>query len=99
MPTIKIEGYIVSYAAKASGVHEISLYSASKGVARVYFKPDGATLPNNEIVNGIIHLFYHFKDFSNVLDLIRNVKPLNIVFNPPSTAAFCGLNNPQVIPV
>lgn len=97
--SFKIEGYILSYASKPSEVHSITLYNSSKGVAVLFFRPDGSVLPNNEIVNGIIHLFYHFKDFSNVFDLILRVKPLNVVFNPPSTAAFCGLTTPQVIPV
>ena len=96
--SFKIEGYMVSYAAKPGEVHMITLYNASKGVAILFFRPDGTVLPNNELVNGLIHLLYHFKDFANVFDLIQLVKPLNVVFNPPSTSAFCGLTTPQIIP-
>jgi hypothetical protein len=96
---IKIEGYMISYAAKSTAVHTISLFNSSKGVAILFFRPDGTPLPNNEIVDGIIHLFYYVKDFYNVFDLILRVKPLNVVFNAPSTGAFSGLNTPQFIPV
>ena len=100
MPTsFKIEGYMLSYAAKPGEVHSITLFNDSKGVAILFFRADGSVLPNNAIVNGIIHIFYHFKDFSNVFDVVLRVKPLNVVFNPPSTNAFCGLNTPQFIPV
>jgi len=94
----KMEGYLLSYATKTE-VHSITLHNSSKAVAVLFFRPDGTTLPANEIVDGIIHLFYHFKDFSIVFDLILRVKPLNVVFNPPSTSAFSGLSTPQVIPV
>ena len=95
----KIEGYILSFAAKPSVVHSITLYNSSKAVAVLYFEPDGASLQAAEIVNGIIHIFYHFKDFSTILDLILRVKPLKVVFNAPSTGLFCGLTTPQIIPV
>ena len=97
--SIKIEGYILSYATKPGGVHTITLHNSSKAVAVLFFKPDGTVLPDNEIVNGVIHLLYHFKDFYNVFDLLLRVKPLNVVFNAPSTNAVCGLTTPQIIPV
>ena len=68
-------------------------------VAILFFKPDRTASPDNEIVNAIVHLLYHFKDFYNVFDLLLRVKPLNVVFNAPSTGALCGLNTPQIIPV
>jgi len=95
----KIEGYVLTYAAKPSEIHSIKLYNSSKIVAILFFKPDITSLPANEIVSDVIHIFYHFKDFSNVFDLILHVKPLNVVFNAPSTAAICGLTTPQIIPV
>ena len=95
----KVEGYILSYSARPTPVHTITIHSASKGVAILFFRPDGTALPANEIADGIIHLFYQAKEFPIVLDLIQHVKPLNVVFNPPSTGAFSGLNTPQVIPV
>jgi hypothetical protein len=57
----KIEGYISSYATKPPEVHTITLYNASRAVAMLAFRPNGAVLPANELVNGIIHLFYQFK--------------------------------------
>ena len=96
---LKVEGYILSYSARPTPVHTITIHSASKAVAILHFRPDGSVLPANEMANGIIHLFYQAKEFSVVLDLIQKVKPLNVVFNPPSTGAFSGLNTPQIIPV
>ena len=90
---------MVSYAARPGEVHAITLFNAAKAVAVLHFRADGSVLPDNFLENGIIHILYHFKDFSNVFDLLLRVKPLNVVFNPPSTAAFCGLTTPQFIPV
>ena len=95
----KVEGYMLPYSAKPPQVHSITIHSSSKPVAVLHFRPYGSALPPNEIETGIIHLFNQVKEFSDVLYLIQRVKPLNVVFNAPSTGAFSGLNTPQVIPV
>ena len=42
--SFKIEGYILSYASKPSEVHSITLYNSSKGVAVLFFRPDGSAI-------------------------------------------------------
>ncbi|HLG40398.1 MAG TPA: hypothetical protein VI461_12050 [Chitinophagaceae bacterium] len=94
-----VDGYRLSYRAKTSdAVHLITLCNGTKAVAELYFRPDGTTLPSNEIVGGVIRLIYHFKDFQNIFDIVLRVRPLKVVFNS-SSSVFSGLTTPQIIPL
>jgi hypothetical protein len=62
--------------------------ACSKGVTnvgRIYFYPDGATMPANTLGgDGIIYLYYEIKRFSDIYTILRYEKPLQIYVNSVS---------------
>lgn len=55
--------------------------SAGNFIADIYFLPDGEALPDDALYGGIPRLHYHRQDFENVLDVLRNEKPLFLLYN------------------
>lgn len=72
MATIMISKYVVQYAANGFSPR-IWLYTATGGaIGQAVFKPNGTSLPPDSSGS----LFYHLDDFQNVIDLLRNEKPV-----------------------
>ncbi len=69
-----IDEYTVLY---SSGTFRprIWLYSGGKAIGQLYFETNGSALPQDQII-GTPTIFYHREDFANVLDMLRNEKPV-----------------------
>ncbi len=80
MTTTLIDQYEVLYSANKFAPR-IGLKSKGKFIATLNFNPDGSTLPVDSIQNGQAMLYYHLEDFENVVDLLRNEKPLYLYYN------------------
>ena len=92
-----IDGYRLLFATPQLGARIIELSNANKIIGQLIFPPDNVALPNPDFTNGIIHLFFHEKDFANVLNIVQNVKPLSVIFNAVTTGAISGLNTDSII--
>lgn len=79
MSATNIDEYVVYYSAN-SFWPRIGLKSAGKFVGTLHFKANGTTLPADTLVNGQPNLYYHLADFANVLDLLRNEKPITLMY-------------------
>ena len=80
--TTKIEKYSIIYSAN-SFRPRIALYAAGETLGQLIFHPSDASLPADGPVHGSVQLHYHVEDFANVLDLLRNEKPLYFFYNGP----------------
>lgn len=67
-----------------TGVPRITLFAGPEISAHLYFHPNGATLPPDGWENSrtrplpIALLYYHRDDYTNILDLLRNEKPIHL---------------------
>jgi hypothetical protein len=72
MSTLEIGKYTVQYAANGFPPR-IWLYNTTGGnIGQVVFRPNGASLPADNSGS----LYYHLDDFQNVIDVLRNEKPV-----------------------
>lgn len=78
--TTQIDEYEVFYSANAF-TPSIGLQSAGKRIGQLNFSPNAAKLPPDGIKDGVAHLFYRQQDFANVIDLLRNEKPVYLYYN------------------
>jgi hypothetical protein len=80
MPIVNfnIDEYFIEYS--SNNPPEINLSSASKCVGKLVFKPNGSILPPPTNPNGIVTLYYHLEDFQNIIDVLRNEKPVWLSF-------------------
>jgi hypothetical protein len=75
-----IDNYVVVYHLK--NAPKIALFSGNKPLGSLYFKPVGSTLPSNSYstppASGYpyVELYYYLDEFQNVIDVLRNEKPL-----------------------
>lgn len=74
-----IDEYEVMYSAN-SFFPRIWLKNAGQLIGQLIFKPDGSQLPADNLSNGQVNLYYHVEDFENVLELLRNEKPMYLLF-------------------
>ena len=80
--TLNIDNYYVYY---YSSGPQINLESAGKTVGKLIFKPNGEILPptsTSTVVSppGLLFtLYYHLDDFQNVIDILRNEKPVSLL--------------------
>ena len=80
MPVTKIDEYDVLYSAN-SFVPRISLRGGGKSLGQLVFLPNGSSLPPDSMTGTTVNLYYHLTDFANVIDLLRNEKPMFLLFN------------------
>jgi hypothetical protein len=81
MPTTtKIEKYLIYYSTSAFAPR-IGLFATGKFIGQLNFKEDGATLPADELKNGVPWLWYHKHDFAALVDIMRNEKPAYLYYN------------------
>jgi hypothetical protein len=74
----KIDEYYVTYSSNKYPPR-IWLKSAGKIIGQLIFKPDGLDLPADSNAN-MVNLYYHLADFQNAIDLLRNEKPLYLLW-------------------
>jgi hypothetical protein len=82
MANTKIDEYQVMYSANAF-VPRIWLKSANQFIGQLTFRPNGSPLPPDGMSGGQVNLYYHFDDFENVIDLLRNEKPMYLSYSAP----------------
>lgn len=79
--TRPIDGYTVIYSSNTFPPR-IGLKLGTQFVGQCVFHPNGIQLPPDlQRPNGQVDLQYHLDDFQNVLDLLRNEKPIQLTFN------------------
>jgi hypothetical protein len=77
----EIVEYVVMYSANKFSPRIWLKDSAGNFVSDLFFLPDDEVLPDDALYGGIPRLHYHRQDFQNVLDILRNEKPLFLVYN------------------
>jgi hypothetical protein len=77
--TTIIEQYEVMYSANMFPPR-IWLKSAGKYIGQLIFKANGATLPLDNMSGTQVNLYYHLDDFDNIIDLLRNEKPMYLLW-------------------
>ena len=76
---IKIDEYEVMYSSNKFPPR-IWLKSAGKFIGQLIFKPDGSALPADNNTSGV-NLYYHLVDYKKTLDLLRNEKPVYLLWS------------------
>ncbi|HLG37836.1 MAG TPA: hypothetical protein VI338_06845 [Nitrososphaera sp.] len=80
MPLTKITNYEVMYSANAFRPR-LWLKDSKQYVGQLISLSNGAALPQDTMVNSQVQLHYHLDDFQNALDLLRNEKPLSLLYS------------------
>jgi hypothetical protein len=80
MALTRIERYQVMYSANRFA-RRIWLHGSAGGIGQLVFHPNGATLPEDgpDAANPSLH--YHLDDFENVIDVLRNEKPVWLLYS------------------
>ena len=78
MVLTKIDEYEVMYSSNKFPPR-IWLKSAGKFIGQLIFKPDGTALPADNNTSGV-NLHYHLADFKNAVGLLRNEKPMYLLW-------------------
>lgn len=84
MAITMIDEYEVMYSANKF-LPRIWLKNGGKYIGQLIFKPDGSSLPADSTSDGQVNLYYHLEDFENAIDLLRNEKPMYLLFNGPTS--------------
>jgi hypothetical protein len=78
--TTMIDEYEVMYSANQFAPR-IWLKNSGKYIGQLIFEPNGAPLPQDtKTSTGQVNLYYHLDDLENTIDLLRNEKPMYLVF-------------------
>lgn len=80
MALTRVDAYEVLYSANGFA-RRIALKNAGNFLGQLIFKPSGSPLPADTMVNGQVQLYYHLDEFQNVIDLLRNEKPIYLYYN------------------
>ncbi len=80
MAITKIDTYEVMYSANTFAPR-IWLTSAGKFIGQLIFKPNGSALPADGMSGTQVNLYYHLDDFKNTIDLLRNEKPMYLLYS------------------
>ncbi|HEY7569934.1 MAG TPA: hypothetical protein VH796_01070 [Nitrososphaeraceae archaeon] len=80
MTLTKIDEYEVMYSANTF-VPRIWLKNNNKFIGQLIFKPNGASLPVDNMVGSQVNLYYHLEDYNNAIDLLRNEGPMYLLFS------------------
>jgi hypothetical protein len=79
MARTKIDEYEVVYAANAFD-RRIWLKNSVKFIGQLIFKPNGASLPPDNMAGDQVNLYYHLEDFHNAIDLLKNEGPMYLLY-------------------
>ncbi|HEU4391974.1 MAG TPA: hypothetical protein VFV34_29580, partial [Blastocatellia bacterium] len=77
-----------------AGVDSSISLGIPNGFVFLHFYPDGATVPPNKkeihapTGNPIFYVNYRYAQFANVIDLLRNEKPIRFLFNDVNLGAY-----------
>jgi hypothetical protein len=82
MPATRIDSYLVQYSSNTF-YRRIGLLSGSAYIGQLVFMPDGTALAADKLSGTQPQLYYHLKDFANCIDLLRNEKPVYLLWNGP----------------
>jgi hypothetical protein len=77
--TTKIDEYEVMYSSNKF-VPRIWLKAAGKYIGQLIFQPNGASLPADNMAGTQVNLYYHLDDYENCIDLLRNEKPMFLLW-------------------
>jgi hypothetical protein len=77
--TTKIDEYEVMYSSNKFPPR-IWLKNAGKYIGQLVFQPNGATLTPDSMAGTQCNLYYHLDDFQNCIDLLRNEKPMYLLW-------------------
>ncbi len=90
-----IDRYHIELFAREDDAGSINLYDVDhKHVAILIFKPDSETLPAQyQGADGIYRVFYHRRCLPDVIDLLRNEKPLGFHYWLPDGRNTCIANH------
>jgi hypothetical protein len=80
----KIDEYEVMYSSNKFPPR-IWLKSAGKFIGQLIFKADGTALPADAMAGTQVNLYYHLQDFANIVDMLRNEKPVYILWAGPTS--------------
>lgn len=78
-PSGLIDAYEIFYSSNGFSPR-IALKRKSQYIATLVFRPNGTVLPPDALQNGQAMMFYHQEDFHNIIDVLRNEKPVQLVF-------------------
>jgi hypothetical protein len=95
--TTKIDDYVVFYSTNAFAPR-IGLQSAGKLIGQLNFEPNAAKLPLDGLKDGVPNLFYRQQDFANVIDVLRNEKPVYLYYNGAGTGFENGIRTMEKVP-
>ncbi len=84
-PSGLVDGYSVIYSSR-NGMRRIGVKRGATYVADLFFHSDNAALPADQLADGHISLNYRQSDFANILDLLRNEKPLYLWYTGPNNS-------------
>jgi len=80
MALTMIDGYEVMYSDNQYPPR-VWLKSGTGYIGQLIFRPDGSTLPPDSGTGTNVNLYYHLQDLQNILDLLRNEKPMYLLYN------------------
>ena len=80
MPLTQIDEYEVMYSANKFPPR-VWLKHGGKYAGQLIFHPDGQTLPPDANPGGQPNLHYHLENFENVIDMLRNEKPMYLLYS------------------
>lgn len=80
MAITQIDEYEIMYSANQFAPR-IWLKNGGKYIGQLIFKPNGSSLPPDTSSGSQVNLYYHLDDFQNAIDMLRNEKPLYLLFS------------------
>jgi hypothetical protein len=76
---LHVEEYEVLYSSNKF-VPRILLKSEGKYIGQLIFNTDNTTLPSDSLENGQLNMYYHMQNFQDIINILRNDKPIFIEF-------------------
>ncbi|MEO6316383.1 MAG: hypothetical protein ABIU63_05145 [Chitinophagaceae bacterium] len=84
MALTKIDEYEVMYSGNKF-FPRIWLKSGAKYIGQLVFQPDGSVLPADAVAGSQVNIYYHLTDYAHCIDLLRNEKPVYLLFSSGAT--------------
>ncbi len=80
----EIKSYSYLNYASRNGINDtkatIMVNAEAEFLGYLNFVTDGGQLPKSVKQNGLYYLYFHFKDIPVILDMLRNEKPIYLIF-------------------
>jgi hypothetical protein len=96
MVLTKIDEYEVMYSANTF-VPRIWLKNSNRFIGQLIFKPNGTSLPADNMAGGQVNLYYHLEDYHNAIDLLRNEGPMYLLYNGSGPGFENGIKTTQEV--